>query len=98
MLWGIVVPAVALGGAPFTFGLSIVAAVLLYAVLAARVYRRVRLSGWSRSDSAAYGVHCMAAKVPQGIGLIRYHYGQATGTAPKIIEHKRPEMVRVKQP
>ncbi|MCA9528618.1 MAG: glycosyltransferase family 2 protein [Myxococcales bacterium] len=88
-LWGLGVPAVALGLAAPTLGLSL-GLLGLYPAQVARIARRTRRQGFTREESIAWALSCTAGKLPELTGLLRYHYDRARGHDPLIIEHKRP--------
>lgn len=66
-----------------------------YIVLAYRVYRGVRRRGVTQADSVAYAAHCVLAKVPQFIGMMKYTYDRLKGRQGSIIEHKEAAQARV---
>ena len=87
LLWGGVVPAVAIGGAVPSLGTSLL---LLggYPLNAARTYRRSRDEGRSAPDAALYAASCTLQKFPEFQGLVRFHVGRWAGQRSKIIEYK----------
>ena len=87
VVWGGVVPAVALGGALPSLGTSLL---LLggYPLSAARQYKRSRGEGLSAGDAALYAASCTLQKFPEFQGLMRFHLGRWAGNRSKIIEYK----------
>ncbi|MEL7368664.1 MAG: glycosyltransferase [Myxococcota bacterium] len=87
VLWGGVVPAMAIGGVVPTFGTSLL---LLggYPLNAARTFRRSIADGRSTSDAALYAASCTLQKFPEFQGLVRFHVGRWAGNRSKIIEYK----------
>jgi hypothetical protein len=49
--------------------------------------RRTRAS-WQ--DCAAWGFHCAFGKIPQAIGVLRFHHARMRGRAVRLIEHRAP--------
>jgi GT2 family glycosyltransferase len=86
-LWGIAVPAAALGLSPPTLGLSLLL-FGLYPLQAARIAWTTRRMGVSRRDAVAYGVVCVLARFAEAAGLVTYHGNRLLGRQTRIIEHK----------
>jgi GT2 family glycosyltransferase len=89
-LWGIAVPAVALGLAAPTGGLSLI---LFggYFVLALRVYGSMRRRRVSPPDARLYAAFCVIGKLPQVLGQLTYWKRRLTGKQAGIIEYKNKE-------
>lgn len=87
LAWGVALPAAAVLLAPFTAGLSLLAAAGLYAFLASRVFRARRGRGDSSADAWLYARHIAMGKLAQGIGLVRYQLSAIRGNF-RIIEYK----------
>jgi glycosyltransferase involved in cell wall biosynthesis len=87
LAWGVALPAVAVLLAPFTAGVSLLAAAGLYAFLAFRVFRARRGRGDSAADAWLYARHIAMGKLAQGIGLVRYQISAIRGNF-RIIEYK----------
>ena len=87
VVWGGVVPAVAVGGALPSLGTSLL---LLggYPVNAARSFQQSRSEGRPMSDAALYAASCTLQKFPEFQGLMRFHLGRWAGNRSKIIEYK----------
>jgi GT2 family glycosyltransferase len=86
-LWGLLVPALALAGAWWTRGLSLLL-LLGYPVLALRVYRGRRRRGDGASAAAWYALFCVTAKFAQVSGQLRYHRRRLLGRPGGLIEYK----------
>ncbi|MEM1183399.1 MAG: glycosyltransferase [Planctomycetota bacterium] len=88
LAWGLGVPVVGLALSPFTFGLSIVGALGLFALLAFRVWRgAVRMHG-SRPGLKLYGFFVALGKTPQSLGVIRFAWRTVRGATPTVLEYK----------
>lgn len=85
-VWGAVVPAVAIGGALPTLGLSL-GLLAGYPVSAARVYRHVRRRR-SATDAAASAVFVTLGKFAELQGAARFELGRLSGRRSRIIEYK----------
>jgi GT2 family glycosyltransferase len=87
LAWGAALPALVLGLALPSGGLS---AVLLggYAVLGFRVFRSCRRRGFSASDSRLYAFFCVLGKFPSAFGQLRYWIRLALGRRSVLIEYK----------
>lgn len=86
VVWGGVLPVLAVAAAWWTWGLSVVALAALYAVQAVRV--AVRQQRKRREGAWAYGVFTVLGKVPQMLGVMTYHANRARGKRAAIIEYK----------
>lgn len=85
--WGAAVPALALGAAIPTMGLSL-ALFAGYGVSAARAYRSVRLRGRSRADALPYALFTTLGKLPELAGMVELHLSRARGRRRGLIEYK----------
>lgn len=86
-LWGAVVPAVAIGGALPTLGLSL-GLLAGYPLSAGRVYRHTRQRGRSREEAAAYALSVVVGRMPELQGMVRYHLNRRRGRRAGLIEYK----------
>ncbi|HEY8427383.1 MAG TPA: glycosyltransferase [Sandaracinaceae bacterium] len=86
-LWGAVVPALAIGGAVPSLGLSL-GLFAAYGVSAARAYRAVRRRGRPRGDALPYALFTTLGKFPELVGMIEYHASRARGRRRALIEYK----------
>jgi GT2 family glycosyltransferase len=88
LLWGALVPSAALGLALPTLGASL-SLFGLYALQAAKVTRSTHAKGFSLEHSLAWGASCALSKLPESVGLAKFHLDRARSRTPRIIEHKR---------
>ncbi len=88
-LWGLLLPLVALCLAPFTYGLSILVLIGLFALQFVRIYFGGKRRGWTSSDARIYACFTLLAKFPALAGMLAYHWRRCRGRAPTILEHKR---------
>lgn len=85
--WGLGVPLVALAGAWFSGGWSL----LLFALYPLQVYRitrRFRAQGFDARTSRVFGVHCVASMLPQALGQLRCLWLSAFERKSALIEYK----------
>jgi GT2 family glycosyltransferase len=87
-VWGLALPAFAAALAPPTLGLSI-GLLAAYPLQAARTYGRARLRGLTARQSAYWSASCTAAKLPEGLGVLKYHVDKIRRRKPTIIEYKK---------
>lgn len=87
VLWGGVLPALALGAAPLTAGLSL-SLLLGYPVSAYRAYRAVRRRGVAMDSAAAYAAFMVLAKGAEMQGALRFWRNRALGRRGGLIEYK----------
>jgi hypothetical protein len=88
-LWGCLLPATALLLAWPTYGCSLII-LMAYPLLALRVYRGRSRQGAARYDAGIYALHCVFAKLPKLVGVLRYHSNQLRERPNRIIEYKGP--------
>jgi GT2 family glycosyltransferase len=84
--WGLALPALAIVGAPLTAGTSLLL-LLAYPLNVVRIAVRLRRENQARPWTHAFFL--MVAKLPEGLGWLRYHGGKLTGKPSTIIEHKK---------
>lgn len=84
--WGLLLPTLAVGAAPFASGLSLLL-LLAYPFNVVRIALRLRKSGESRPWTVA--AFLVLDKFPGAIGWLRFHWGRLVGNRARIIEHKR---------
>ncbi len=89
-LWGLVAPAVAIIGAPFTRGISL-GILARYPIAMARAARTAHGRGNKLADSLAWGISCGIAVFPQAIGARQFTRDKNRGKAHKLIEYKSAE-------
>lgn len=87
-LYGWVLPMLMLVLAWPTRGASFVL-LLAYPLLVIKTYVGRRQSGESAGDAGLYALHCAAAKAPQALGQLVYHFNQLRGRRTLLIEHKQ---------
>lgn len=87
VIWGGLIPVLGLGLAVPTWGLSLLL-FGLYPVQVARVYRASRRRGIERRGAAAWAVSCVAAKVPEFVGVCKFSLTNWRGGPARIIEYK----------
>jgi glycosyltransferase involved in cell wall biosynthesis len=86
-LWGIVAPALAIAGLPFTRGLSL-GVFARYPIAMARAAQTARRRSNTWPDSVAWGVSCGLAVFPQAIGVRQFARNQRRGQTHQMIEYK----------
>ncbi len=90
IVWGLVVPLLALGLAWPTRGASL----LLFAgylLLFQRVYRYYRVQrGWSQPDARIFTIFVILGKFPNALGLIRYWIGRLSGKRSRVMDFRGP--------
>ncbi|MEL6495303.1 MAG: glycosyltransferase [Cyanobacteria bacterium J06623_7] len=86
LLWGLVIPAIALGFAWLSRGWSLM---LLggYAVLIYKVYRYF-CTRFSQKEAMLYAVNCILIKFPQAQGQIQFYLSKLWGKQRTIVEYK----------
>jgi GT2 family glycosyltransferase len=87
VLWGLALPVVATALAPATLGasLSLLAA---YPLQAVKTFRGARARGLSPHESLCWSASCTAAKLPEALGVLKYHHDKIRRRQPTIIEYK----------
>jgi GT2 family glycosyltransferase len=86
-VWGLAIPALALGLAPFTRGWSLLLLVL-YVFQFARVLLRARRRGWPAGDAMIFASFTVLGKFPALEGMFAYYWRRMRGNAITIMEHK----------
>jgi GT2 family glycosyltransferase len=87
VFWGAALPALALGAAPFTAGLSL-GLFAGYPISAYRAYRAVRRRGHPMESAAAYAAFVTLGKVAELQGALQYWRNRARGRRGALIEYK----------
>jgi GT2 family glycosyltransferase len=87
-LWGLIIPALALGLALFTRGWSLLL-LAAYPLQFAWIFLYGRKRGWPASDAAIYACFTVLTKFPAVEGMLAYHFRRLRGKTPTIMEHKR---------
>ncbi|MBC8132295.1 MAG: glycosyltransferase family 2 protein [Deltaproteobacteria bacterium] len=88
--WGMGLPLAAAVLAPPTLGLSLWL-LAAYPLQMARTFRATRRKGFDTRYAALWGVSCTAAKIPESLGVIKYHLNKLRRRRPTIIEYKGQE-------
>jgi GT2 family glycosyltransferase len=86
ILWGFLIPAVLLAAACPSDGWSLLG-FLLYPIQVARIFWRTRRRA-TPGVALAFGVSCMASKLPEFFGLCRFYLTRLRGQRIKLIEYK----------
>jgi GT2 family glycosyltransferase len=87
VVWGLVLPALAILPAPFTRGASLLL-LAAYPALAARIARYRRRRGDAMRDAAPYAGFCVLGKFPELAGAARYWWSARLGRRSRLIEYK----------
>jgi GT2 family glycosyltransferase len=87
--WGLLLPLLAVIGAWWTWGLSLLL-LLGYPLLALRVYRARRRRGDSPKAANVYARFCVLGKFAHMVGQWRYHWHRLLGRRSVLIEYKQP--------
>ncbi|GAA5509299.1 glycosyltransferase [Novipirellula caenicola] len=88
LVWGGVLPLIAIVLSWPTRFLSLGVLLLAYAVLWAKVTRTCRRRGLPASSSMIYATSCVGGKIPEFIGACKYGWRRLTRSATQIIEYK----------
>jgi glycosyltransferase involved in cell wall biosynthesis len=92
-VWGVVVPALAIVPAPFTWGLSVIL-LLGYPVLYFKIHRSRRRRGDEPATASLYARYCVLGKFPQAMGQLQYWRNRVFGRRNRLIEYKGPRTSR----
>ncbi len=87
LVWGALIPGLALAGAIPTLGLSL-ALLAGYPLSAARAYRSARRRGRPLEDALPYALFTTLGKLPELHGVVGYHAGRLRGRRRTLIEYK----------
>ena len=88
LVWGLIAPAVACLLAVPTYGLTILALLLLYALQIVKVTKSVSQRGYTWKEAGAYALNCLGAKYAGMWGAIKYYLKRMSGSQFEIIEYK----------
>ena len=86
-LWGFAIPAIALGMAWPTHGLSLLM-LAGYPLLAYKVTRYMQTIGKPKEDATLYGVFCVIGKFPSLFGQLKFHLNRLLKKENRLIEYK----------
>lgn len=90
LTWGLLVPAIAVGGAGLTNGATL-SLLLLYPIWMCRIYRGRRRSRLDdRRRALLFAAFCMLGKVPSAVGQILFHWRRIRRRPRTLIEYKGP--------
>lgn len=87
MLWGAVLPVLAVGGSLPTLGLSL-GLLSAYPLGFVRVFRSIRRRGRAPRDAALYAAFTQIGRFPEVQGVLQFHRDRFLGKASEIIEYK----------
>lgn len=88
LVWGLAMPALAILGAYWTYGGSVLLYLLLMLAQGWRVRRGERRRGRSSRDATTLALFIMVAKFAQAGGVLLFHYRRLTGQQATLIEYK----------
>ena len=88
LFWGVLVPGTGLLAAWPTYGVSLGVAAGLGVLLFVRVRGYARARRWSERHSAMYARFTAIGKVPEAVGVLRYHLGRWLGRRSELIEYR----------
>lgn len=86
--WALLLPGFAIATLLPTKGLSIVLLLMIYTLLAYRVYRCIKLRGFPTKDAIFYALFCVLEKYPQLLGQIQFHILRLLKRQRTIVEYK----------
>lgn len=90
-LWGLGIPAIALGAIPLTHGFSLLL-LLGYPLLVYRTYRYLHTQGYPSQDALLYALSCAIGKFPNVLGQIKFHLTTQLGQRSTLIEYKKNQV------
>lgn len=89
LAWGLGVPlAVPLLALPSLGASSLLLAAYPLRVL--KIVQRLQAEGWAAEDARVWAVNCVAASVPEAVGIVKHALDRLQGRESRIIEYKRP--------
>lgn len=86
-LWGVAIPAIAVGLAWPTHGWSLLLLVG-FVVLAWRVWQHGRRRAWPAADACAYALFTVLGKFPMAVGQLQFVVRRLLGRRSRLIEYK----------
>jgi GT2 family glycosyltransferase len=86
-IWGLAIPASALGLAPFTHGFSLLLLVA-YPLQFGWIFVKGMQRGWPAGDAWVYAFFTVLTKFPALEGMLAYHWRRLRGKTLTIMEHK----------
>lgn len=88
MVWGLLLPLLMLLLAPFTFGFSLLAYIILFVLQFIRIRRNEIRRERSKREASLLAWHIMLAKFAQAQGVLLFHWRRITGKKATLIEYK----------
>ncbi|MDF5713542.1 MAG: glycosyltransferase family 2 protein [Rhizonema sp. NSF051] len=88
-LWSLFLPLLTVAGLLPTKGLSLLLLLVANTLVAYRVYRRTRLSGFQSKDAIFYALFCVIEKYPQLLGHIQFYLIGLLKRQRTIVEYKK---------
>ena len=88
IVWGVVFPIIAIAAAWWTFGLSVIALLGLYALQGWRIRSMAMRRGRSKRDARTLALFTMLAKPAQAAGVLLYWRRRLLKQQPTLIEYK----------
>lgn len=85
--WGVLLPALGIGAAWPSQGLSLIL-FGSYPALCARIFRTMRNKGFSAGDSGVFALFCALGKFPTAVGQLRFHVLRIVHYHSNLIEYK----------
>jgi glycosyltransferase involved in cell wall biosynthesis len=93
IVWGLVVPVLALSLAWPTRGLSLLLFVG-YLLLFWRAFRYYRVQrGWRAGDARVFALAVVLGKIPSALGVVRYWLGRLSGKRSRVMDYRGPSPV-----
>jgi GT2 family glycosyltransferase len=86
-IWGLAIPVIALGLAPFTRGFSLLL-LIAYPLQFGWIFVKGKQRGWPAGDALIYAFFTVLTKFPALEGMLAYHWRRLRGKTPTIMEHK----------
>ncbi|MBD6619950.1 glycosyltransferase [Komarekiella sp. 'clone 1'] len=87
--WGLLLPLLAVAAAWLTSGLSILLLLMLYAILAYKVYKSTFNQGLKSEDAILYSLFCLLSKFPQVQGQVQFQLSRLLKQQRTLIEYKK---------
>ena len=85
--WGVLIPALGIGAAWPTHGLSLIL-FASFPALSLRIYRTMRENGFSPGDARMYALFCVLGKFPTALGQLRFHALRLMRFRSRLIEYR----------
>ena len=90
LVWGLLLPMLALAAAPATIGVSLLGGSLLWTVQALRIARAARVRGRSARDARLEGAFLVLGKPAEALGVLQCLGRRWLGRPAALIEYKGP--------